>query len=122
MAEHDIAFGDPTAWFYETLRNFKEHYAVDISSYGQPSLGSVDLLSKFPYNQIKFSISGTAFYQDLGKFIADFENTFPHMRIVNLALDPASGDLGPGHGPVADDTLSFKMDIITLVKTGETQN
>ena len=121
-AEHDVAFGDPTAWFYETLRNFKEHYAVEISSYGQASLGNVDLLPKYPYNQIKITVGGTAFYHDLGKFIADFENTFPHTRIVNLALDPASGDLGPGRGPGAEEKLSFKMDIITLVKTAETQN
>jgi hypothetical protein len=121
-AEHDVAFGDPTAWFYETLRNFKGHYAVEISSYGQPSLGNVDLLPKYPYNQIKITVNGTAFYHDLGKFIADFENTFPHMRIVNLALDPASGGIGPGRSPVAGEMLSFRMDIITLVKTAETQN
>ena len=121
-AEHDVAFGDPNAWFYETLRNFKGHYAVDISSYGQPLLGSVDLLPKFPYNQLRMTVGGTAFYDDLGTFIRDFENTFPHMRIVNLALDPASGGVGPDRGPVAADKLSFKMDIVTLVKTAETQN
>lgn len=121
-AEHDVAVGDPNIWFYETLRNFKEHHAVDILSYSQPSQGAVDLLPKFPYNQIRFSVSGTAFYQDLGEFIADLENTFPHMRVVNLSLDPASSDPGLGRGSAAAESLSFKMDIITLVKTGEHQN
>ena len=125
-AENDVASGDPDAWFYETLRNFKGHYDVDISGYSPPTLGDVDLLSHFPYKQLKITVSGTAYYHDLGKFIADFENTFPHMRVVNLALEPASGANSPASTasgrPGSNEKLSFKMDIITLVKTGETQN
>jgi hypothetical protein len=121
-AEHDIAFGDPNAWFYETLRNFSGHYAVEFSNYGQPTRGDVDLLPHFPYKQLRTTVSGTAFYHDLGKFIADFENAFPHIRVVNLALEPAGGGNGPANAAGAGEKLSFKMDIVTLVKTAETQN
>jgi hypothetical protein len=90
-------------------------------------LGDVDLLPHFPYKQLKITVSGTAFYHDLGKFIADFENAFPHMRVVNLALEPATGGNSPasatsGASPGVNEKLSFKMDIVTLVKTAETQN
>ncbi len=46
-AEQDIATGDPNAWFYETLRNFKGHYDVDISGYGSPSLGERGFAAAF---------------------------------------------------------------------------
>ena len=115
-AERDIAFGDPNAWFYEMLRNFKGHHAVEIASYGSLSLGNVELLPHFPYKQLKITVSGTAHFHDLGKFIAAFENTYPHAQVVNLALDPAST------AGADSETLAFKMDIIALVKPTGPQN
>ena len=108
-AEQDVASGDVNAWTYETLRRFKASYHVDIPSIAQPSIGDVDLLPGFPYRQAKLSLNGTAFYHDLGKFVSDFENNFPHMRITNLIIEPASQ--GPG-----SEKLSFRMEVIALVK------
>ncbi len=71
-------------------------------------MGEVDLLSKFPYKQLKVTVNGTAYYHDLGKFIADFENTYPHARITNLTLEPA-GNTGDN-----SEKLAFRMDIVAL--------
>lgn len=109
-AEDDMVSGDPFAWTYDTIRHFKTPYKVDIPTIGQPATGDVDLLASFPYKQLKFSISGTAYYHDLGKFISDFENNFPHIRVVNLDLDPAGGT-----GEDAEK-LAFRMDIVALIK------
>jgi hypothetical protein len=109
-AEDDMVSGDPYAWTYDTIRHFKVPYKVDIPTVGQPSAEDVDLLADFPYKQLKFDISGTAYYHDLGKFISDFENTFPHIRIVNLALEPSGGS---GED---SEKLTFRMDIIALIK------
>ena len=68
------------------------------------------MLAGFPYKQVKVTISGTAYYHDLGKFVADFENNFPHMRMVNLSIEPASMT-----GANAE-RLSFRVDVIALVK------
>lgn len=111
-AEEDMASGDVYAWTYDTIRKFKVGYHVDIPTIGQPIKSEVDLIPQFPYQQIRFSISGTAFFHDLGKFIADFENTYPHIRIVNLTMEP-----GLQTGADAEK-LAFRMDIIALVKTG----
>jgi hypothetical protein len=105
-AEADMASGDFYSWTYNTMRLFKQQYKVEIPEPGHPTVGDVDLLPAFPYKQIRFSINGTAHYHDLGKFIADFENTFPHARVVNVTID--SGGEG--------EKLSFRMDIIVLVK------
>jgi len=113
-AETDIASGDIYAWTYDTLRRFKVNYHVDIPNIGQPSeVMAVDLLPGYPYKQIKLSLTGTAYYHDLGKFIADFENTFPHMRLVNLGVEPSPG----AATPEAAEKLGFRMDVIILVKT-----
>ncbi len=109
-AEEDMASGDIYAWTYDTIRKFKASYRVDIPTVGQPTLGDVDLLPQFPYKQIRVTISGTAYYHELGRFITDFENTFPHIRVVNLTIEPVNG-IEPGN-----EKLSFRIDIIALVK------
>jgi hypothetical protein len=109
-AESDMASGDLYSWTYNTIRLFKTQYQVDIPEIGHPDVGTMDLFPAFPFKQVKFSINGTAYYHDLGKFIADFENTFPHIRVVNLQIQPADTTSGA-------EKLSFKMDIVALVKS-----
>jgi hypothetical protein len=106
-AEEDMASGDVYSWTYDTIRRFKQTYKVEIPDIGHPTIGNVELLPSFPYKQIQFSINGTAYYHDLGKFIADFENNFPHSRMVHLVISPG------GDNP---EKLSFRMEIITLMK------
>jgi hypothetical protein len=107
-AEGDMVTGDPTLWIYDKIRNFKEHYKVDVSVNSQLPIGEVDLLPHFPYKQLKVTVGGTAYYHDLGKFIADFENAFPHARIANLTLEPVGGTSD------SSEKLAFRMDIIAL--------
>ena len=109
-AEEDVAAGDLYAWTYDTIRRFKAAYHVDIPTPGQPIQSDCDLISNFPYKQIRFSLIGTAYYHDLGKFVADFENKFPHCRVLNLAADTT------GAGPNGGEKLNFRMDIVALVK------
>ena len=109
-AESDMASGDLYSWFHNTIRAFKSSHRVDIPEIGHPGAGDMDLLPSFPFKQVKFTINGTAHYHDLGKFIADFENAFPHIRIVNLEIQPTPASGGN------DEKLSFKMDIIALIK------
>jgi Tfp pilus assembly protein PilO len=108
-AGDDMASGDLYSWIYDTIRAFKTPYRVDIPEVSHPEVSDVNLLPSFPFKQVKFTIHGTAYYHDLGKFIADFENTFPHIRLVNLEIQPASSG--------NDGKLSFKMDVIALVKS-----
>ena len=109
-AEEDMASGDLYSWTYDTIRHFKQSYKVEIPEVGHPTIGESDLLPSFPYKQIQFAINGTVYYHDLGKFIADFENSFPHSRMVHLVVEPAAGM------DSNSEKLSFKMEIITLVK------
>ena len=108
QAEEDLASGDLYAWTVETIRRFKTNYhRVDIATIGQPTQGDCELISGFPYKQIRFSLTGSAFYHDMGKFISDFENKFPHCRVVNVSADPSA----------ATEKLNFRIDVVALVKT-----
>jgi type II secretory pathway pseudopilin PulG len=113
-AEKDMATGDPNAWIYDTIRGFKSQYKMDITIATSTTTGDVDLMPKFPYRQLKVTVAGTAYYHDLGRFIADFENNYPHGRICNLLIHPA------GLGGDNAEKLSFSMDIIALIKPNQT--
>jgi hypothetical protein len=109
--EQEIATGDLYSWFYNTIKNFKASYHVDIPDFSNVEVGDTTLLYKFPYKQVKIGISGTAYFNDFGRFVSDFENRYPHMRIENVALQPVTG----GEREADREKLSFRMDIIALV-------
>ena len=111
--ETSMATGDLYSWMFTTLRRFQKSYKVEIPQISPVTEGDVNLLPKFPYQQATVFVAGTAHYHELGRFIADFENTFPYMRISNLTLDLNST---PTQGEY--EKLAFKMEIISLVKPG----
>jgi Tfp pilus assembly protein PilO len=110
--EEDMASGDVYSWMVNFIRKFKQPYRVDIPQFTSgKGAESVNLLPKFPYKQVAVTIVGTAYYHDLGKFIADFENDYPASRVLNLDIAPASFQT-----PDEREKLSFRMDIVSLVK------
>jgi Tfp pilus assembly protein PilO len=112
QAEKDIATGDVYLWLNDTIRGFKTAYQVDIPNVSQPTApAEVDLITDFPYKQVKVTLNGIGHYHDLGKFVADFENNFPHMRVLNLTVEPASAP--PGSAP---ERLSFHLEVAALVR------
>src|SRR5205814_3967514 len=110
--ERDIAEGDLYAWVINTLRKFQADYKVEIpQKSGITSPSDMTLLPNFPYKQVSITVMGTAHYHDLGNFISDMENTFPHIRLLNLGMETMPAGAGE------PETLTFKMEIVTLVKT-----
>jgi Tfp pilus assembly protein PilO len=110
--EKDMASGDYYSWMIDNIRVFKAGYNIDIPKFENAVVSDVKLFPKFSYKQVSLSISGTGYYQDIGKFVADFENRFLGSRILNLELSP-----GPGKTPEDLEKLSFKMEIVTLIKS-----
>jgi len=106
--------GDLYASMVDTIRKFKLGHKVEIPQFNSPSSpADVALLPKFPYKQTVMTITGTAYYHDLGKFVADFENEFPSARILNLDISTASAQSAD-----EKERLAFKLDIVSLVKSG----
>ena len=104
--------GDLYSWVVNSLKQFNTPgYKVDLPQFGIPAVAEMRMLPSFPYNQATVPVSGSAYYWDFGKFLADFENKFPYMRVQNLNLTP-----GGGLTPAERERLTFQMEFITLVK------
>jgi Tfp pilus assembly protein PilO len=108
--EEDMATGDLNSWLFSFLRKYKTGYRVDIPQYGTGEVGPMKMLPDFPYQQVAVSIAGAGFYHEIGKFISDFENTYPYARVFNLDLEPAATQT-----PGDKEKLSFRLGIAILV-------
>ncbi|HWD18506.1 MAG TPA: type II secretion system protein GspM [Verrucomicrobiae bacterium] len=104
-------------WIINTINPFiQSRKGVNIVSFSEPTISDQGLLPKFPYRWATFHISAVGYYQDFGKFFADFENSYPYFRIQNLDI---SGNTGPASEP---EKLAFSFDIVTpVVAAAETK-
>ena len=114
--EDEMASGDLYVWLLKTVGLLKLQHKIEIPSLSPPEIKDVNLLSKFPYKQASYGIGGTAYFHDLGKFVADVENRYPYFRLVNLDLSPEA-TMASGEKEIRE-RLTFRMDIITLIKPG----
>lgn len=114
--ESKMVSGDPFSSINTTLREFKQGRDVDLPQISQPSIAENQLLPKFPYRQASVTVAGSGFYHDIGLFIADFENQFHFARIINLDITAGSSAAAT---PQDQGKLSFKMDIIFLMKPNQ---
>lgn len=106
--------GDLYLWMLRTIQAFNmPGYKVTVPTIGLPVTTSVSMLPNYPYNQAAAAVNGSAYYTEFGKFLADFENHFPYMRVQNLGLEPTPG----GTKDEDRERLSFHMEIVSLVKT-----
>jgi len=109
--ESNMASGDIYLWLINTINRFNASQKVTILDFPRETVGEVGLLPNFPYKAAMFPIKGTGYYHDVGKFLADFENSFPYARIQNLELTPS------GKNSAEDvEKLNFKFEIVALVK------
>lgn len=110
--EEKMASGDLYSWAINTIREFKLPYKVEIPQYSQiDGPREMSLLADFPYPQATLTIGGNAHFHDLGRFLADFENRFPHVRLCNLNLEPLVSVT-----PADREKLLFRVDVVFLVK------
>ncbi len=110
--ENTMPSGDLYSLLVSRLKQFNApSFRVEIPQFGLPVVGEVPL-PDFPYHQATVSVTGVAYYWDLGRFISEFENKFPYSRIQNLTMEP-----GGGATPDEREKLSFHFDIVTLVKS-----
>ena len=112
MIENGMPSGDLFSWIVRTIKTFNNPaYKVEMPQFGIPVVNPVSMLPNFPYNQCAVAVSGNSYYSEFGKFLSDFENHFPYMRVQNVSLEP-----GGGTTPDEREKLSFHMEIVSLVK------
>jgi Tfp pilus assembly protein PilO len=111
--EDSMASGDLYSWMILTMNRFRANYKVEIPQFSREVTGEVGLLPKFPYRAAFFNVRGTAYYHDFGKFVADFENAFPFIRVQNVELEPAVSSSATSTGEA--EKLTFRMEIVALI-------
>ena len=109
--EAEMVSGDLYSSMVNFIRTFKLPYPVEIKQFNSKGIADINLFTKYPYKQFTVAVTGSTYYHDLGRFIADFENRFPSSRIQNLELAPESS--------TDKEKLTFRMDIVSLVKPTE---
>lgn len=113
--ESSMASGDLYSWIVTAIKQFNgPGYKVDMPQFGTPTVHSVVMLFGFPYQQASMTVAGTAYFDDFGKFLAEFENRFPYMRVQDLSLEPVGSS--PGATAEERERLSFHMEIVALIK------
>lgn len=115
--ERSMASGDMYSWIILTINTFKENYRVDIPQFSREIPMEIGMFPKFPYRAAAFHLRGTAYYHDFGKFVADFENAFPYMRIQNIELEPPT--MSSANAPSDQEKLTFKMEVVALVNPNQ---
>ncbi len=122
VVEDTMASGvDHYTWAILLLEKARAGHEVKIIEVTRPVKGEVGLLTQFPYQAAIFTVRGAGHYHDFGKFLADFENSFPYFRVQNLSLAPgldsaAGTDTSTATG---EENLSFRMEIVALIKPGQ---
>ncbi len=116
--EDGMASGELFAWVDGRLNTLIAQHLldVDIPTKTRGEAVEVGLLPAppFPYKAVKYAVKGTAYYHEFGKFVANFENTFPYIRIQNIEITPG------GQFESSDpERLNFRFEIVALQKPVE---
>ncbi|MEO6035398.1 MAG: hypothetical protein ABIQ35_09100 [Verrucomicrobiota bacterium] len=108
--EDQMVSGDPYRWIIKTLSEFEVPHKMEFSKYDPPHPVDIMPPKRVPYKALSFSVTGTATYHDLGKFLSDLENSYPHISVHRLDLEPVPGLES------SDEKLSFLVELYALVK------
>jgi Tfp pilus assembly protein PilO len=109
--EEGMASGDAYSWIIRVVNKFKIDYKIDIPNFSPAQAVTVGILPNFPYQAVLFKVKALGYYHDFGKFLADFENKFPHMRVQNLNMEP-----GKSGGSDESEVLEVNMEVVALIK------
>jgi len=117
VMEKNMAAGDLYSWVILAVNDFKAKggYRVQIPYFSREERAGIGMYGDFPYEAVKYQLKGNGYYHDFGKFLADFENAFPFIRVQNFDITPEGG---VSTGPEAEK-LSFKFEIVVLLKPKE---
>ena len=111
--EQQMASADVYRWMVRIFDELASAHSISVFNLEAPRVEESTIPPKVPYKAAVFSVSGTAYYHEFGKFLADLENKFPHIRLQGLELKAAlTGDADAEER----EKLTFKMDLLTLVQ------
>jgi Tfp pilus assembly protein PilO len=110
--------GQDHAWFLNLMEEQRRKYDLEVDDIKTPENVEAGILPKFPFRAQALSVTMVGTYYDFGRFLADFENTYPYMRVQGLKVAPeVRMGTRPGESTDAGGKLRFTYKVIALVKT-----
>ena len=118
-------------WFLKLMDQFREGQklnAVLIVDIMQPEFIEAGLFPGFPYKAACFGMRLNGQFHDLGRFIADLENTYPYFRVQSVKMSPQRGNIMGGAAVLKEtpntqtpgESLMVEVRVVTLIRGGTT--
>lgn len=119
---------DDHVWFLRIMEEMRPRYGLDLEEIRNPEETEAGVLPKFPYRAVALNVSMLGNYNDFGRFLADFENRYPYMRVQLTSVSADARSLresvrAPGMpepaGAQAKDSgkLRFNYRVIALIRS-----
>ena len=115
LAEGKMASGDVYRWLNRMLRQYEQSNQVEIINVEPPRVEDLSILPVIPYQAATFTVTGKAHYECVEAFLSQLEDSFPHLRLQHLELEPSV--FGDAASP-EEEKLAFKVQLQVLVKPG----
>ena len=111
--------GEDHVWFLKIMEDRRGAYNLDISEIRNPEPWEPGILPNFPFRGVSFNVTLVGGYTDFGRFLADFENAYPFMRVQMMSIIPdmQPGPLGSTQATQASNKLRFNFRVVSLIRT-----
>lgn len=124
-------------WFINLMEERRRIYGLNVEEVRTPEPTMAGVLPEFPFRAVALSVTMSGRFTDFGRFLADFENSFPYMRVELTSITPEVRsrvtERAPGAAPQTateisalppppegTDRLRFNFRVIALLKTPTT--
>lgn len=109
--ERDLPTGDIYRWQLQRFLNPKAPGIIMSDVEPPKTADSLIPATNTPYATVTFGLNGRARFHDFGRFLADLENHYPHMRVDTLELQPTMPDAIQSEEA---RRLYFRLDLLSL--------
>lgn len=121
-------------WFINIMEERRRQYDLNVDEVRTPEPTQAGILPDFPFKAVALQVTMSGRFTDFGRFLADFENSYPYMRVELMSVQPDAPtrtfDRAPGAPganatevaalpapPEGSDKLRFIFRVIALLKT-----
>jgi Tfp pilus assembly protein PilO len=118
-AESNMPAGDIYRWVINRLVELPTANGVELATVEPPEIRETSIFPRLPYRTGMFLVTGSAYYHELGAFIAQAENTFPHLRVRHLELEAKNSSFSAADSQTEpdDEKLLFRLELSFLIRT-----
>lgn len=123
-------------WFINLMEERRRVYGLNVEEVRTPEPTSAGVLAEFPFSAVALNVTMSGRFTDFGRFLADFENSYPYMRVeltsimpdlqARSAMERPTTTAAPVEVPALPppppgaDRLRFNFRVIALLKTPTT--